>query len=182
MKLSPTHLSWLITGVLGAAAVAYVLLWFLPQQEALRAARQQLEVERHFVATTPALTAGIRDAERKLAQAELVIAEFERDAPETTTPADLYGAINRLVRSAGVTPVAFEPRPVEQSPASLKQHRLSLSVRGAFPAVVRFLGLVEEELPASWVESASLAPAAAGGDVRGDVVLSVFVPGGKNSG
>ena len=78
----PFHTGPLITLLLGAAALGYVFLVFLPVQKSIRQLHRELRSKQDFVAQAEQLNATIAETEERLQQATAFTASWRERATE----------------------------------------------------------------------------------------------------
>lgn len=171
MKSKPSGLVVLVA--LGAAAVAYVMLVFLPGHKVIVGMREQIETKRRQVVLSGTAEAAIAATQKDLARAKACIAAWDSKSPSDKDLAGLFGRINELVRDSGAVNTRFEPEPVRRR-ERLIEIPLSIGLLGSYSQIDRFISSLEG-LPATiWVETAKIAAGKDGAIVQGEVRLVVF--------
>jgi Tfp pilus assembly protein PilO len=170
----------LVLAALGAAAVAYVVLVFVPGHKAIAQMREQIETKRRQVVLSGTSGAAIETTRKDLARAKACIAAWDAKSPSVTDLAALFGRINALVKSSGAINTRFEPEPVRRR-ERLIEIPLSIGLLGSYPQIDQFLCSLEG-LPATlWVDSAKIVAMKNGATVHGEIRLVVFTVNSDNS-
>jgi Tfp pilus assembly protein PilO len=166
--------SWIVTPCLGAIAVAYLTLIWLPSRRAIKEWRGQVETEQRAVAQATELSAMLVASQQELEKTNAVIAQWEKTAPGKRDIPALFGQINALAKDAGLTISRFDPQPT-LAYEKLQEIPITVVCSGTFAELFGFVRLIEG-LPATiWVESLRLEKAAQDAkDVRCELNLAVF--------
>ena len=144
--------NWMVTLAVAGAAAAYVMLVFLPGQEAIGQLQQQVQEKQDFLAQTASVAPALLAAQGQLARAQSHDAAWREQAPDRASLSALYGRIHELAGKAGSTTTRFDPEPLVEL-ESVMQAPLSVGVNGSFACLYEFLrGL--DTLPVSiWIEN-----------------------------
>jgi type IV pilus assembly protein PilO len=174
MNTTRRQSGWIVTLSLLAMAVAYVMLIWLPGHRAIKEMRDQLEIQRQFIAQAAGLSTSLVVAQQELEKAESVVTRWEKAAPARRDVSSLYGKINALARDARLVVGRFDPQPLIVFD-KLEQLPLTVICSGTFAEIHEFLRKIEG-LPATiWVDSMRLERTAQNAkDVQCELNLVVF--------
>jgi Tfp pilus assembly protein PilO len=178
VKSKPNGL--IVLAALGAAAVAYVVLVFVPGHKAIMELRARIVAKRSQVLQVGSLASAIELSKKDLARAKACIAAWDANAPNEKDLAVLFGRINELAKAAGAVNTRFEPEPVRRR-ERLVEIPLSIGLLGSFGQIEAFVHSLER-LPATiWVDSVKIASTKDAEPVQGEVRLVVFTANSENS-
>lgn len=155
--------NWMVTLAVTGAAVAYVMLVFLPGQKAIGQLQQQVQEKQDFLAETASVAPALLAAQDQLARAKSHEAAWREQAPDRTSLSALYGRIYELAGKAGATTTRFDPEPLVEL-ERVTQVPIAVGVNGSFTCLYEFLrGL--DALPVSiWVENVQFEKKATDGE------------------
>ena len=179
MKTKTGHSSWIVTLPLVAAAVAYMLLFYLPGKRTIGELQDQIKTKQDYIAVADSRLTALRIARQKYDQTQAYSAAWLRTAPAQEELSSLYWKINELAKAAGTTITRFDPQPPVPYD-TISQIPLGLGCTGSFAEIYEFLrGL--EGLPAEmWVSALRLEKIdRARGTVDCELTLAIF---GSNPG
>jgi len=162
------------------AAVAYVMLLFVPNHKAIGALRQQIQEKRQQVVLSSTSAAAIEASKTDLARAKACIAAWDAKAPSARELSSLFGRINEAVKAAGAVNVRFEPEPVKHR-ERLIEIPVSIGLLGSFRQIEEFVWSLEKLPVTIWVESVKIVAPKTGEFVQGEVRLVVFTVNPENS-
>ena len=166
--------SWIVTSLLSAVAVAYVVFVFLPGQRAIGGMRKQLHEKQQYVVQADRLTFAIQKATDDLQAAHDYAEEWRTAAPSEAKLAATFGRITERAQQAGLNVHRFDPRPVVKFD-SIWQAPISLVAEGDFQQIFEFVRLVEAMPGTVWVQDLRLeSDAKADGRLRCELTLTVF--------
>lgn len=167
--------TWMITALLAAAAVAYVVFVFLPVQVSIRSISAELQEKRQQVVQAQSLTRPITQARQRLVETRNVCLQWREGAPTPRDLAQHFASLTQQAQDAGVAVERFDPQ-LAADLAVLSQHNVIIHFRGDFARVFDFLARLER-LPAPvWIRDVRLGTGeAAATDLQGELTLTIFV-------
>jgi Tfp pilus assembly protein PilO len=167
--------TWLITALLAAMAVGYVVFVFLPLQKKIRVLRSDLQEKRQHVVQAQSLTGTIERAKQQLAHTREVSLSWQAGAPSAAELARHFANITQHARTAGVKVGRFEPQPAVEMEV-LAQHTVNLHFQGQFQQAFDFIARLEQ-LPGSvWFRDVKLfVPDPTTPQLQGELTLTIFV-------
>lgn len=181
MNVTFRQSSWIVTPSLGAIAIAYLTLTWLPSSRAIQQWREQVTAEQQVVAQATELSATLLASQQELEKTDAVVAQWEKAAPGKRDISALFGQINALAKDAGLTISRFDPQTFLVY-EKLQEIPITVVCSGTFNELFGFLRLIEG-LPATiWVESIRLEKTGENAkDVRCELSLAVFSNNQQNS-
>jgi hypothetical protein len=180
MKARPTKKpgqpkTWLITGLLAAGAIAYVVFLFLPGQRAIDKVRADVHERRQQIMQAQSLLGTVAAARLRLTAAQEVGQQWRATAPRQ---AQLVTHIARLTRQADEAGVAID----RLDPATFVERNLvaeqniTLQFHSRFPAVFDLLSRLESQPGTLWIRSLTLHRNRDDDNLlRGELTLTIFV-------
>jgi Tfp pilus assembly protein PilO len=167
--------TWLITALLAAAAVAYVVFIFLPVQRSIRALSSRLQEKRQQVVQAQSLNRPLVQARQRLVETRNVCLQWREQAPRPQDIAQHFATLTQQAQDAGVAIVRFDPQ-AGTDLAVLSQHHVVLHFRGEFAQVFDFLSRLERLPTPLWVRDVRLAVSEEPGQaLQGELTLTIFV-------
>lgn len=174
MKTLAPRSSWLITLGLAAVSAGYLYFVFMPARRGIEKLREELSQKQAYLAQQPGLIVSLESAESDLSHTQEYVDQWRRKAPVAGELSGTYGAIHRLVTSAGVDVEKFDPQNVTNL-ETVRKIPVRLTAEGGFAQMHALLrGL--EEMPASpWVESLRIERGKdAEAPLKGEITLVIF--------
>lgn len=166
--------SWIVTVPLAAAAVAYLLFFFLPGRSANGKLEEELKEKQEYVAGATTVAATLRATEQELQRTQEFIAAWKQNAPVEASRSLLYGKMHELAKASGVTITRFDPKPVEQR-AQLRGFPVTIGCTGKYAQVHEFLRTLENHPAAIWVDTVQVKrPSETSESVECEINLVVF--------
>jgi Tfp pilus assembly protein PilO len=162
-----------VLALLGAAAVAYVVLVLAPNHRAIVKQRELIATKRAQAMQGGSIALAAEATRKDLARAKACIAAWDAKAPAEKDRATLFGRINELAKQAGVVSTRFEPEPPKRW-ERLVEIPLTIGVQGSFGQIQTFLYALEQLPTSIWVASAKLATDKDGRTVRGELTAVIF--------
>lgn len=167
--------TWLITGLLGALAVAYLVFGFLPAQRGIRELRGQVEERRQQIVQSQSMLRAVQHARQRLAAAEEIGRQWRSQAPRATQIASRLAQITHEAEQAAVVIDRLDPQPAVELHLLAQQH-VAVQFHGAFPAVFDLLRRLETLPGTLWIRELRLHAAPHdNGALRGEMSLTIFV-------
>jgi Tfp pilus assembly protein PilO len=167
--------TWLITALLAAISVAYVVFVFLPTQRSIRLLSAELQQKRQELVQAQSLARPIQHAKERLQQTREVCLQWQEGAPTQGTLAIHFASLSRQAQEAGVTIERFDPQLAAEMQV-LSQHNVNLQFQGEFAHLFDFLSRLERLPAAIWIRSVqvSVAPDDTA-TLQGELTLTIFV-------
>jgi Tfp pilus assembly protein PilO len=167
--------TWLITALLAAVSIAYVIFIFLPVQRSIRELSAELQQKRQELVQAQSLSRPIVHAQQRLAETREVCLQWQAGAP---TPSDLaihFASLTKHAEDAGVVMERFDPQLAAQMQV-LSQHNITLQFHGEFPGVFEFLTRLEKLPAAIWFRSLQVSQAQPNdATLQAELTLTIFV-------
>jgi len=155
MKVTIRRGSWIVTIPLVGAALAYLLLFFLPGRRAVGELKEQIETKREYIKKSAGLAKALLAVQQQLGKAEAYNTRWLEHAPARRDLAALYGRINQLAWSSGTVVTRFDPERI-RARAKLQEIPLSMGCMGSFRQIYEFLRSLETLPQEIWVKELSL--------------------------
>ncbi len=181
MKNTIHHSSWVVTLPLTAAAVAYILLFYLPGERAIGRLQEQIKAKQDYIVGADSVLTALRTAQQKHEKALAYSTAWRQNAPTQENLSSRYWKINELANTAGTTITRFDPQPpVEYN--TIRQIPLALGCTGTFAQIYEFLRGVESLPIEIWISAVKLekieGPA---GTIDCELTLVMFGDNSDNS-
>ena len=165
---------WLVTGGIGAVAVGYVFLAFLPAQKSIRLMQRQLRDKQEEIAATHKQFTGVTLTRTKLDQAGAYVKQWQKDAPAPPELSRLYAQISDKARLAGVQLLRLDPQP-PRTHALITENLVTVGLEGSLEGVFEFFQGVEGLPQTIWLDGIHLQKAGEKGEtLRCDMTLTIF--------
>jgi len=180
MKTTPTNRqsqppkSWLITGLMGAAAVAYVLFVFVPMRRSIEGVRQQIEERRQEIMEAHNLTATLAESKLQLAAARIVSHDWRSHAPRQAQLISHYASLTQQAHEAGVAIDRLDPLPATELNLLTRQN-VAMQFHAPFAAVFDLVRRLESLPGTLWIRDLRLhASDDSSATLRGELTLTIF--------
>jgi Tfp pilus assembly protein PilO len=175
VKNSGMPKTWLITGLLAAGSIAYVVFIFLPLQHSINALRGQVHERRQQIMQAQSLAGTVGQSRVRLASAHEVSRQWKSDAPRQAQLITHYASLTQQAEEAGIVIDRLDPLPVVELNL-IAQQNVTMQFHGPFAAVFDLL-LRLEALPGTiWVRDLKLhANNETDNTLRGELTLTIFV-------
>jgi Tfp pilus assembly protein PilO len=178
MKNGPARLAktpaWVVTAAVAVAAVAYVLLVFLPFQKSIADLRQQLHDKHLQIMQSDQLLLPLSGEAERLAEIRQHTGEWEQHAPGPQELAAFFARLSEQASRADVPLLKFEPQPA-RTLQMLRQHSVALSVQGDFEQLFEFLTRIEKLPQTIWPTHLRLTqPEGGGASLQCEMTLTIF--------
>jgi len=166
--------SWLITGLMGAAAVAYVVFVFLPLQRSIDNVRRQINQRREEIVQSQTLTSSLAQSKLQLAAARDVSRAWRSHAPRQTQLIAHAASLTQQAGEAGVAIDRLDPLPPSELNLLARQ-TVTMQFHAPFAAVFDFVRRLEM-LPGSLSirELRLQASDDSNATLRGELTLTIF--------
>jgi len=167
--------TWLITGLLAAGAVAYVVFVFLPFQRSIGELRSQLQERRQQIMQAQSLGGTVVQARLRLASAREVAKEWRADAPRQAQLITHFASLTKQAEEAGVAIDRLDPMPAVEMHL-IAQQNVTMQFHASFGAVFDLLRRLEALPGTIWVRDLRLhANSEVDNSLRGELTLTIFV-------
>jgi hypothetical protein len=167
--------TWLITGLLAAGAVAYVVFVFLPFQRTISGLQGQVQERHQQIMQAQSLAGTVAQARLRLAAAREVGQQWRADAPKQSQFITHFASLTRQAEEAGVAIDRLDPLPpVEMS--LIAQQNVTMQFHAPFASVFDLLGRLEALPGTLWIRDLRLhANTETDSTLRGELTLTIFV-------
>jgi Tfp pilus assembly protein PilO len=167
--------TWLITGLLAAGAIAYVVFVFLPLQRAIGGLRGQVQERRQQIMQAQSLAGTVAQSRLRLASAREVAAQWRADAPKRAQLITHFASLTKQADEAGVAIDRLDPLPAVELNL-IAQQNVTMQFHAPFPAVFDLLARLEALPGTLWVRDLRLtANSETDNTLRGELTLTIFV-------
>jgi Tfp pilus assembly protein PilO len=167
--------TWLITALLAAGAVAYVVFIFLPLQRSIRGVRAQVQERRQQIMQAHSLVSTVSQARIRLASANEVSQQWKTTAPRPSQLITHLASITSEAQAADVAIDRLDPVPLLEL-KTLAEQNVVLQFHSPFPAVFDFVKRLESLPGTLWIRDLRLHANSEGdSSLRGDLTLTIFV-------
>lgn len=174
MKISLSPESWTIPALAVALAVAYGGLFFIPGHRHLARMRQELDIQRNFVAQAGNLPAALQAAREELEKTRRYSQAWKETSPTRAKLSALHARIGTMARQAGINTTRFDPDP-GQHLSRLTRIPLVIGCSGSFRQTCQFLQNLECLSTTIWVNRLHVAADPKNGrDVQSELVLEIL--------
>jgi len=167
--------TWLITGLLAAGAVAYVVFVFLPFQRSIGGLRAQVQERRQQIMQAQSLGGTVVQARQRLAAAREVAQQWRADAPRQAQLVTHFASLTKQADEAGVAIDRLDPLPAVELHL-IAQQNVTMQFHAPFVAVFDLLRRLESLPGTLWVRDLRLhASSETDNALRGELTLTIFV-------
>ena len=181
MKTNLKRSDWIITVPLTAAAVAYVMLVFLPGRRANDELKDQIALKQQTIGQIPGLVNALEASGEELAMTKTYNTAWEQRAPARGEISMLHAKIRELAESAGTVITRFDPER-SQTHGVLREIPLSVGCTGTFARIFEFLRGLEGMPEEIWINNLNLERVdMARGAVDCELSLVIFADNPENS-
>jgi Tfp pilus assembly protein PilO len=167
--------TWLITGLLAAGAVAYVVFVFLPFQQKINALQAQVQERSQQIMQAQSMTGTVAQARLRLAAAHEVSQQWKSQAPKQSQLITHFASLTQQADAAGVVIDRLDPLPAVEMNL-IAQQNVTLQFHATFAAVFDLLDRLESLPGTMWVRDVRLQAGTTNDSVlRGELTLTIFV-------
>ena len=167
--------TWLVTGFLAAAAVAYVVFVFLPVQNSMNQLRQQVQERRQQIMQAQSLVGTVSQTRVRLAAAREVCQLWRSEAPRPSQIITHYASLTQQADEAGVAIDRLDPLPMVELNL-IAQQNVTMQFHAPFSAVFDLVHRLEGLPGTIWLRDLRLqAPSDTDNTLRGELTLTIFV-------
>jgi Tfp pilus assembly protein PilO len=167
--------TWLITGLLAGAAVAYIVFVFLPSQQTINTLRAQIQERNQQIMQAQSMTGTLAQARLRLAAAHEVGKQWRDQAPKQSQLITHFASLTQQAEAAGVAIDRLDPLPAVELNLIVQQN-VTLQFHAPFAAVFDLLHRLEALPGTMWVRDLRLQANGAGDSMlRGEMTLTIFV-------
>lgn len=145
------HSSPLITLVLGAAALAYTFLLFIPGQKSIRKLQAELREKQDFITQAAVLGTTIFETQQRVDEADKFAERWRGAAPDPTRMASVFAQVTSGAQLAGLKTLQFDPAAAHRL-QTLQKLPVHMGVEGEFAEAFEFVRKLEELETPLWVE------------------------------
>lgn len=171
----------LVTALLGAGAIGYLFLIFLPNQRSIVQLRRERNQKQQLILQSTGLSTPLAAAEQRLNATRQCSLDWKKGAPTRSEIVATYARLAEEAKAAGVTLRRFDPQPAIDRQL-IGEHNLLLAWEGTFAQIFDFLRRVEQ-LPATvWARHMNLTAAGESGEtLSGELTLTIFMDLAENT-
>lgn len=171
----------LVTALLGAGAIAYLFLLFLPGQQSIVRLRRERNEKQQLIMQSTILSSPLAAAEQRLTATRECAVAWKEAAPSRSEIVATYARLAEEAQAAGVTLRRFDPQAAVDRQI-FGEHNLLLAWEGTFAQIFDFLRRVEQ-LPATvWTRQMNLTSAGEAGEtLTGELTLTIFLDLAENA-
>jgi Tfp pilus assembly protein PilO len=167
--------TWLITALLAALAVAYVVFVFLPCQRSISLLQSQVQERQQQIMHAQSLARPLVQARERLALTREVSRQWRDEAPRPTELISHLASLTRQAAAAGVTIDRLDPLPATEMKV-VAQQNVTLQFQGAFQQAFDWLARLESLPGTIWVRDLRMSAASeTNNQLRGELTLTIFV-------
>lgn len=148
--------SWMVTAILAAASVGYVLLVFVPGQRTISQLRSELDEKQQHVLQAQRLGGPIRQAEIRLASTREYSTEWLAAAPRPTQLVGSYARLAEEAKAAGVQVKRLDPQPAVDRQL-ISEHPVVITFDGQFAQIFDFVRRLEQLPQTIWIRDMRMA-------------------------
>ena len=167
--------TWLVTGLLAAAAVAYVVFIFLPLQHSINKLRQQVQERRQQIMQAQSLVGTVAQTRLRLTAAREVCQQWRAEAPRQAQLITHYASLTQQAEEAGVSITRLDPLPAVELNL-IAQQNVTMQFHAPFSAVFNLMHRLESLPGTLWLRDGRLQ-AITDNDttLRGELTVTIFV-------
>jgi Tfp pilus assembly protein PilO len=166
--------TWLITGLLAAASVAYVVFGFLPIQHSINHIRQQVQEQRQQIMQAQSLVGTVSQTRLRLAAARDVCREWRSQAPRQAQLITHYASLTQQAQEAGVSIDRLDPLPAVELNL-IAQQNVAMQFHADFAKVFDLVHRLESLPGTLWIRDLRLQTVAENDNtLRGELTLTIF--------
>jgi Tfp pilus assembly protein PilO len=166
--------TWLITALLAALAVGYVVFLFVPTQRSIGSLKQQVHERRQQIMQAQSLAGTVAQARLRLAAAREVTQEWRARAPRQSQLITHYASLTQQAEEAGVAIDRLDPLPAVELNL-VAQQNVTMQFHAPFAAVFDLLHRLEELPGTLWIRDLRLhASTENSNTLKGELTLTIF--------
>jgi Tfp pilus assembly protein PilO len=167
--------TWLVTGLLAAAAVAYVVFIFLPLQNSINKLRQDVQERRQQIMQAQSLVGTVAQTRVRLTAAREVCQRWRAESPKQAQIITHYASLTQQAEEAGVSIDRLDPLPAVELNL-IAQQNVTMQFHGPFSAVFDLLHRLESLPGTLWVRDLRLQAITDNDNtLKGELTLTIFV-------
>lgn len=167
--------TWIITALLAACAVAYVVFIFLPFQRTIDAVRAQTQERGQQIMQAQSMAGTLAQARLRLASAQEVSKNWRAEAPKQSQLITHFANLTQKAEAAGVAIDRIDPLPAVELNL-VAQQNVTMQFHAPFAAVFDLLHRLESQPGSMWVRDLRLqAGSTSDSTLRGELTLTIFV-------
>jgi Tfp pilus assembly protein PilO len=167
--------TWLITALLAAIAVAYVVFVFLPGQRSVSDLGAQVQERRQQILQAQSLARTVILARQRLTDTHEVSQRWRDEAPRQAELISHFASLTQQAEAAGVAIERLDPLPAVELNL-VAQQSVTLQFRGQFAAVFELLRRLEALSGTLWIRDLRLTASGNADNVlKGELTLTIFV-------
>ncbi len=181
MSAHARYRSWVVMLPLVGAVIVYAALFLLPNRRAIANLHNEITEKRDHITSRASAIHRLLSARQELSDARSFIDAWTRQAPSQEALPGLYGKLNALAQTAGMTTTRLDPDPA-QSLARIRRIPITMVCRGTFPRAYELIRGLESMPLSLWIESVKIKKTGENGEtVECELKLAVFADNQDNS-
>lgn len=172
----------MLTFVMAAAVLTYLVFVFFPVQQSIGEMRRELDEQRQYILGVDNRYVQLNALQQRLADSEEFVQSAQAAAQQSPGLAEFLTAVTEAALTAGVSLDRISPGEVSDG-ATIREHKVELSVQGSFRQFFTFLGELEYWSGSLWIIETTIEPTSEFGEIlECRVVLAVFtdLPGNSD--
>lgn len=151
MKTNLLAKSWIVTVPAAALGLAYLFVFFLPNQRAINHLSEQLGAKQAYVAQGSTMTTALESVRARLDRTQAYNTACEASTPGEAELSTVFAKINELADASGAAPTRFNPEPANRMDKFCRVP-VVLGCTGSFPQIARLLCDLEKLSHAIWID------------------------------
>lgn len=166
--------TWLITALLAALAVGYVVFVFLPMQRSIAGMKQQVHERRQQIMQAQSLASTVAQSRLRLTAAREVSQNWRAHAPRQSQLITHYASLTQQAEEAGVAIDRLDPLPAVELHL-LAQQNVTMQFHGPFASIFDLIHRLEALPGTLWIRDLRLhASTENSNSLKGELTLTIF--------
>jgi len=167
--------TWIITALLAAVAVSYVVFVFIPCQRSISLLQSQVQERQQQILHAQSLARPLVQARERLVTTREVSRQWRDESPRPTELIGHLASLTRQAQAAGVAIESLNPLPALELKVVAEQN-VTLQFHGNFAQTFDLLRRMEALPGTIWVRDLRLtAPNETDNHLHGELTLTIFV-------
>ena len=167
--------TWLITALLAAVAVAYVVFVFLPAQHSINDLRADVQERHQQIMQAQSQIRTVALARKRLTETHEVSQQWRAHAPRHSELITHFASLSKQAEAAGVVIDRTDPSPAVEMHL-IAQQNIVIQFQATFAATFDFLRQIEAMPGTIWIRNLRLeAMGETSNMIRGELTLTIFV-------
>jgi Tfp pilus assembly protein PilO len=167
--------TWIITLLLAAVAISYLIFIFVPSQRSIGRLRSQFQERRQQIIQAQTLLSTVDQARTRLTETRSVSESWRKEAPRQAVMITHFASLTQQAQSAGVAIERLDPLPAVELNL-VAQQDVTMQFNAPFAAVFDFLRRLESLPGTLWIRKLRLhSSGTVEGKLQGELTLTIFV-------